>query len=189
MKICDSRYARELERLQLAGRMLVLGARTRTVAECTALSFQRIRQLYRECVSGNRESPRRGETPRQVGAFWRSGAVACNAALLGGLLRHFGVELLDLHLRLSTRMERAAGLCCAMEVVAALGIGNVFRFEQGRLLQLEIALGVEASLAKCSRCASLMLRDGLRLQDPVCPLCRDPRPTPQQALHRLMESL
>ena len=93
MRITDCRYDRDRLRLAVAYRLISYEARTQTIRQCTQLSGDRIRKLYRDYVKGQPVTPvrrRRGKSPRQMSFFWRSPVHELQAAALGALLRQCG---------------------------------------------------------------------------------------------------
>ena len=74
MRVSDDRYTRDRQRFDLALRLIHHEARTRTIKQCTGLSDDRIRKLYRSyCLE--RETcavlRHRGKSPRQAAFFFK----------------------------------------------------------------------------------------------------------------------
>ena len=89
MRITDCRYDRDRLRLAVAYRLIAHEARTQTIRQCTGLSGDRIRKLYRDYIQGlpgQRIRRRRGKSPRQMSFFRKSVEHELQAATLGCLL-------------------------------------------------------------------------------------------------------
>src|SRR5688500_6607016 len=90
VRISDERYRRDLRRLRLAWRMVLLGARTPTIMRWTALSKYNIRKLRNDYAEDS--APReglKGKTPFRVEFFCKSATLRGETPMLAGFLRHF----------------------------------------------------------------------------------------------------
>jgi len=90
MRISDERYHRDLRRLEVALRMILVGARTATFTRWTHLSKYNVRKLRNEY--GGDAVPRdrlRGEAPFRVEFFCKSATLRAETPTLVGPLSHF----------------------------------------------------------------------------------------------------
>lgn len=190
MRIYESRSARDRQRWDLAQRMARLGARTRTAARCTALSPHRIRQITKDVVGSLADDGPlpRWRSARSVEFLWRSVVLQLDAALLGGLLRHYQAAPAGHWSPLSLRLDRMERVCDVVEVFARIRPRSALHLEHGILLLDQLSSAEEFELCRCARCRALMLKDRGRLDGSRCPLCRTGPPTPQEALGRLLRA-
>jgi hypothetical protein len=174
MRITDERYRRDLRRLQIAWRMILLGARTPTIMQWTRLSKYNVRKLRNEY--GGDAIPRerlRGKAPFRVEFFCKSPALRAETPALAGLLRHFGVlppvgevdidELPDL-----IRGER---LCTALEEFRALCPSSEIDFERVVILIKELIRGELIRVTSCTMHRELVVHDCLVAREPTCAYC------------------
>ena len=90
MRLTDCRYDRDRLRLEIAYRLIGYEVRTETIRQCTQLSADRIRRLFRDYVRDQPQScirRRRGKSPRQMSFFRRTPRHELEAATTGSLLR------------------------------------------------------------------------------------------------------
>lgn len=177
MRISDARYSRDLRRYQLAWRFIRHGARARTIERWTGLSMYRIHTLYEAYAVGGKNASRplpRGKAPHQVSYFFRSAHLKCEAAVLGGFLKTFGVlaaegdaSLVE-HLPGIARGER---LCRAFEEFTAYWPSAELTVEHAILLLTELTRGVEIVLERCSSCHILIVLDRLSVGPKRCAFC------------------
>lgn len=88
MRITDHRYAAELDKFDLAVRMIQHEARTGTIRACTGFSEDRIRKIYSTYfkVAGGRDvKRRRGKSPKRITQFVNSAPRQLEATVLAGL--------------------------------------------------------------------------------------------------------
>jgi hypothetical protein len=177
VRISDARYSRDLRRYQLAWRLIRHGARTRTVERWSGLSMYRVRTLYGAYATGAMEHPRsplRGVAPHQVSFFFRSAHLKCEAAVLAGLLKSFGVcpeappDKPDAPLE---NLGRGEQLCRAYEEFKAYWPTAQSTLEHAILLLTELTRGVEIALARCMTCDVLIVIDRLAIAPPRCAYC------------------
>ena len=115
MHISDDRYFRDRERHDLALRMIRHEARTCTIRECTGLTDDRIRRLYKTYAGHMKSAParKRGKSPRQVSFFTRNAQGQFEASLLASMFISLACwERYDA--RRETRSRRAG--CSAMRM-------------------------------------------------------------------------
>lgn len=173
MRISDARYTRDLRRYHLAWRLIRHEARTRTVERWSGLSVYRIRTLYAAYAadrSGPARSPLRGVAPHQVSFFWRSAHLKCEAAILAGFLKTFGVCPSAPEERLET-LQRGELLCEAFEEFQAYWPAAQSSLEHAILLLTELSRGIEIGLERCLDCDALIVADRLAIAPPRCAWC------------------
>jgi hypothetical protein len=174
MRISDERYRRDLRRLQVAWRMILLGARTPTIMCWTRLSKYNVRKL-RNGYGGD-DVPRerlRGKAPYRVEFFFKSASLRAETPALVGLLRHFHAlpamgevtvgELPDL-----TRADR---LCTALEEFRAICPTSEIDFERVVILMKELLRGELIRVTTCSMHPELVVHDCLVAREPSCAHC------------------
>lgn len=179
MRITDCRYDRDRLRLEIAYRLIGHEVRTETIRQCTGLSADRIRRLFREYV---RDQPqlhvrrRRGKSPRQMGFFLRTPVHELEAATIASLLLACGLmgrpALLE---RLS--LEEIARFCDVYDTFIGLKPGAAVTFEHAWYLMHVLARDDEYALTRCPKCRALWIRDRLDLVPVTCPSCRWPEET------------
>jgi hypothetical protein len=174
MRITDSRYDRDRNRLTVAYRLITHEARTHTIRQATGLSGDRIRKLYRDYVKGLRAAPvrrRRGKSPRQMAFFRRSPAHELQAAALAALLRQCGF-LGQARLSFPPDLGAVGRFCDVYETFRALCPATVISFEHAwHLLSVLIRLD-EFVLVRCADCQAIWIRDTLDLLPDNCAACR-----------------
>lgn len=176
MRISDARYSRDLRRYQLAWRLIRHGARTRTIERWTRLSMYRIHTLYEAYAGGGMDvphSPPRGKAPHQVGFFWRSAHLKCEAAVLAGFLKAFGVcpPEADASVEQLPGVGRGERLCGAFEEFKAYWPAAESTLEHAILLLTELTRAVEIALARCESCHVLIVFDRLSVAPARCAYC------------------
>lgn len=179
MRVTDDRYARERDQFELAMRMIGHEARTCTIRDCTSLSDDRIRKLYRTYFrQGNRLTVkrRRGKSPRRCEYFVKMPQRQLEATTLALLYTHF--ELVRpgfgvLNRGHSTRYSVLFGsrFCAAYETYERLHEPAGISFEHAWFLLQAIATGDELVLIDCTRCQGPFLYDALGLKPKLCPCC------------------
>ena len=174
MRITDSRYDRDRQRLTVAYRLISHEARTQTIRQATGLSGDRIRKLYRDYFKGQPVHPvrrRRGKSPRQMSFFWRSPAHELQAAALAALLeqcRFIGRP----QALYRPNLDEVNRFCDIYETFCALCPGTVISFEHAWHLLHVLARLDEFVLARCPDCQSTWIRDTLDLLPDNCAACR-----------------
>jgi hypothetical protein len=174
MRITDSRYDRDRQRLTVAYRLIGHEARTQTIRQATGLSGDRIRKLYRDYFKSQPIHPvrrRRGKSPRQMSFFWRSPAHELQAAALAALLQQcrFIGRPQALY---RPNLDEVNRFCDLYETFCALCPGTVISFEHAWHLLHVLARLDEFVLARCPDCHSTWIRDTLDLLPDNCAACR-----------------
>ncbi len=169
MRITDDRYTRDLERLNLAVRMIRHEARTQTIRTWTGLTDDRIRKLYRTYVAfqGADVKRHRGRSPRQTAFFLRNLETRREAAGLAGLFALLGL----LH---GAAQDRRPGgtlamlrwgelFCRAYETHVALHRSHRITFEHACHLLHVLERNAELGLDECPDCGALVVVDLARI--------------------------
>ena len=142
MRVTDNRYNGEMDKFDLAVRMIRHEARTGTIRACTGFTEDRIRKLYGTYFishDGGEVRRRRGKSPRQIARFVNCSQRQAEATVLASLFRCCEVfttteettEVAPCHLDgvlLGTR------LCQAFETYQQLVAEPQFSFEWASLL-------------------------------------------------------
>ena len=178
MRITDSRYDRDRQRLNVAYRLIGHEARTQTIRQATGLSGDRIRKLYRDYFKGQPVRPvrrRRGKSPRQMSFFWRSPAHEVQAAALAAMLQHcrFIGRPQALY---RPNLDEVNRFCDLYETFRALCPATVISFEHAWHLLHVLARLCTFVLARCPDCHGTWIRDTLDLLPDNCAACRTDPP-------------
>jgi Flagellar transcriptional activator (FlhC) len=179
MRITDSRYDRDRQRLAVAHRLIAHAARTQTIRQATGLSGDRIRRLYRDYFKGQAVRPvrrRRGKSPRQMSFFRRSPSHELQAAALCALLRQCGF-LGRPQVLYRPSLDEISRFCDVYDTFCVLCPATVITFEHAwHLLHVLVRLD-EFVLARCPDCDALWVRDTLDLLPDNCAACRTAPPS------------
>ena len=169
-------YIQHRRMWDLAWRMLMHGARTRTVSQWSGISERRVRALVQRYTSpsdGDVKRPR-GKSPYRVEALLRSpvlrteGAVfaqTCSAASYLNLHSDSGREL---HLPDIAGGEK---LCTAYEAFKMQFPSSSLTIEQALLVLTALARADELALTQCPQCSAPMLLDRLSTRHHRCHRC------------------
>jgi hypothetical protein len=165
MKTPENRYDRDRQRHELAMRFIRHEARTRTIRTWTGLTDDRIRKLYRACITEGGQSQlvrHRGKSPQQTGYFVRSAEMRQETAVFASVCYLLGVVPLD-QVADATRsvpgMQRGEALCAAFETYRRLVPASRISFEHAVFLVVALARGDELRAAPCSDCTGLIVID------------------------------
>ena len=178
MRVTDHRYEGELDRFDLAIRMIRHEARTGTIRACTGFSEDRIRKIYSAYFKGtgsNEVKRRRGRSPTRVGRFVNSAARQSEATLLACLFLH--CEAAAIEGGRATRMgdaDRVAlgqRLCQAFETYQGLHQSPQLTFEWAWNLYHALVDSHELYLASCDLCTGVYVQDAYALDYRRCPFC------------------
>lgn len=178
----SSSYNNARHRQDLALRMIRHEARTCTIRECTGLSDDRIRRLYKCYAHELSEAPvkrRRGKSPRQITFFVRNTRAQFESSLLASAFAAFGL----LHAQRGPRSEKLqvvpAGtveygrvFCDAFETHQQLLNTPTLSFEHAWFLLQLLNRNGDLQAVRCRRCDSYYLRDKFNLCRHTCPTCR-----------------
>jgi hypothetical protein len=178
MRVSDDRYSRDRQRLDLALRLIRHEARTFTIRQWTGLSDDRIRKLYRSYVmtqDARSVQRHRGKSPRQAAFFFRNPELNFQAAQLASLFVVYGllcasVVGIESRYRVGS-LESGTLLCQAYEAYLELHAPAGISFEHAWFLLLALARRDELTLARCTVCGGVRLRDLLAKRVPSCANC------------------
>lgn len=178
MRVSDDRYTRDRQRFDLALRLIHHEARTRTIKQCTGLSDDRIRKLYRSyCLEQEARAVlrHRGKSPRQAAFFFKNAEVNFQATQLASLYVMFGL----VHAA-RTGMASAYGpgslhagtlLCRAYETYRQLHAPAGISFEHAWFLLTALTREDEVGIVRCRGCGGVQLYDRLAKQQHACGNC------------------
>lgn len=179
MRVSDHRYSADLDKFDLAVRMIRHEARTGTIRNCTGFSEDRIRKIhgtYFKFAGGPPVRRKRGKSPRRIAQFVNSAPHQLEATVLAGLLLLCEV----IQPGNSGRMERAAGVdrvllgqrfCQAFETYRDLYPQPRLSIEWAWNLYHSLVDSRELYLATCGICAGLYVQDAYALDYRHCPFC------------------
>ena len=179
MRITDDRYQGEIEKFNLAIRMIQHEARTGTIRNFTGFTEDRIRKLYSAYFKSGSELTvrrRRGKSPRQINRFISSTRRHAEATLLACLLRHCQAIRFDqlqkpIPIRKLEKITLGNRLCNAFENYAALYPEPEFNFEWTWNLYHALVESRELFFSKCTACGGPYVQDAFALDYQWCPLC------------------
>ena len=174
MRITDSRYDRDRQRLAIAYRLIGHEARTQTIRQATSLSGDRIRKLYRDYLKGQPAQPvrrRRGKSPRQMSFFWRSPAHELQAAALAALMQRCGF-IGRPQVLFRAPLDDVNRFCDLYEAFCSLCPSTVITFEHAWHLWHVLARRDEFVVTHCPDCRCIWIRDMLDLLPDNCAGCR-----------------
>ncbi len=179
MRVTDNRYRGELNKFDLAMRLIRHEARTGTIRRFTGFTEDRIRKLYGayfKTVSGDLVRRRRGKSPRQIARFVNSTHRQTEATLLACLCRLCNTFQLNDHHRASridTLDDISLGtrLCDAFETYQRLCPSPEFSFEWTWNLYHALVETHELYFSWCDTCHGPYVQDAYALDYQRCPLC------------------
>ena len=178
MRVSDDRYTRDRMRFDLALRLIHHEARTRTIKQCTGLSDDRIRKLYRSyCLNtdANVVLRHRGKSPRQAAFFFKNADLNFHAAQLASLYLIYGVVHcagggIASGFRLGS-LESGALLCRAYEAYRQLHSPASISFEHAWFLLSALVRRDEVGVSRCRACGGVQLHDLLARHKHACGNC------------------
>jgi hypothetical protein len=179
MRVTDDRYSGELERFDLAVRMIGHEARTGTIRSCTGFTEDRIRKLYGtyfRADDGRQVRRRRGKSPRQIGRFVSSAGRQTEATLLACLFLFCRAVHLNGHGAVvkehdADRTALGQRICQAFETYLDLHPQPRLTFEWAWNLYHSLAESRELYFAWCDYCEGTYIQDSFALDYARCPLC------------------
>jgi hypothetical protein len=179
MRITDHRYNGEIQRFQLAIRMIRHEARTGTIRRCTGFTEDRIRKIYASYFKsnqGNKVKRRRGKSPTQISAFISNTARQFEATILASLFVLCGAMEVDSHgaaikTRGIDRVEQGGRVCDAYERYRELHPNPCYSFEKAWGLFAALTQAKELSLSSCESCTGRYIHDSYALNYHFCPAC------------------
>ncbi|MFQ5633865.1 MAG: hypothetical protein ACE5G3_00850 [Gammaproteobacteria bacterium] len=179
MRVTDDRYTGELDKFDLAVRMIGHEARTGTIRSCTGFTEDRIRKLYGTYFTGSAGPDvrrRRGKSPRQIARFVNCARRQTDATLLACLFRYCSVFHLSRDRRPEPipdvdRVLLGARICQAFETYQRLVPDPQFSFEWSWNLYHALIETRELYFAWCESCRGPYIQDSYALDYRRCPLC------------------
>ena len=181
MRISDDRYSRDLQRMDLALRLIGHEARTFTIRQWTGLSDDRIRKLYRNYVLDRDEKTvrrHRGKSPRRIAYFFRTAELQFEATQLAGLYVLHGLLVgtagrVEPCYRLGS-LDSGSLLVQSYEAYRALHSPARISFEHAWFLLLALGRQIDIGLRRCPACGALELCDPYARNGAGCVGCRQP---------------
>ncbi|MFC4309998.1 FlhC family transcriptional regulator [Steroidobacter flavus] len=178
MDLENDSYSNERSRNDLALRMIRHEARTCTIRECTGLTDDRIRRLYRSYAHELSEAPvrrRRGKSPRQVTFFVRNTRAQFESSLLASAFAAFGL-LQPANMKPSNEsddpLDYGRRFCDAYETHQQLLNTQTLSFEHAWFLLRLLNRSGDLRAVRCRHCDSYYLKDKFNLCRHTCPTCR-----------------
>jgi predicted RNA-binding Zn-ribbon protein involved in translation (DUF1610 family) len=179
MRIWGHRYNRDLQRYNLALRMIAHAARTHTICDWTGLPDDRIRNLYQSYYhehGKNHARRRRGPSPQSLAFFFGTARSRSESAAVVGLCYLLGVlpsEPVANPRRELPSVWRGQKLCVAYEMYLELVPQTVMTLEHVVLLIMTVALGHEFQVGHCISCGGVIVIDRSSLRRWSCTHCGD----------------
>lgn len=170
MRLTDDRYAQERRQLEVALRMIHFEARTQTIRECTGMSEDRVRKLYKSYAASRDRVRHRGKSPRQIDCVFRTAHTWLHASVLAGALATLGLLDPQSHGR-SVDTELADRICDAYELYLTLLADRPLTFEHAWFVWRELTRDGDLYLSPCATCYGLNLQDKLSVRTRPCPWC------------------
>lgn len=178
MRVSDVGYSRDLRSFNLAVRMLLHEARTRTISAWTGLSADRVRKLSK---LQRREKPQKvphrppGPTPRQLAALLTSPGLRTEADTIAGvceMLKVLPTEPVANAKASLPNLARGERLCAALELFRDFVPHARLTFDQLVMLLNNLAEGEQWAIARCTGCPAMVVADRLTLERPLCEDCQ-----------------
>lgn len=185
MRVTQNRYDGELDRFDLAIRMLGLQARTSTIGRYTGLSSDRIRKAYVSYVAehGKDTMPgrKRGRPPSRVSHFFKTRHRHCESTVLVSLFMHAGLLVPDGPATCAvpgalSLLSQGRRLCDAYEMHRQMMPGGEMSLELAATLLRALAETHELSIACCESCGALYVHDAYALDYGRGPFCEESLP-------------
>lgn len=176
MRVTDNRYSGEIDKFELALRLIRHEARTGTIRACTGFSEDRIRKLVLHYFERAAVRRRRGKTPRQIGRFVGNATRQAEATVLACCFVHSGALWLEGRRRCrrpaeGDLVETGHRLCAAFETYRDLHPAPALSFEWAWNLYHALVDSGELYLAICAGCSSPYVQDRYALDYARCPFC------------------
>lgn len=175
MQTHNDRYRNERHRHDLAIRMIRHEARTCTIRECTGLSDDRIRRLYKLYAHALSEQPvrrRRGKSPRQVTFFVRNTRAQFESSVLASAFTAFGLLQPQRAEVTKAPLDYGRLFCDAYETHRQLLSQPTLSFEHAWFLLQLLNRSGDLHAVRCRHCDSHYLRDRFNVLRHSCPACK-----------------
>jgi len=183
MRVSESRYSRDIRRINLARRLIHHRVRTQWICAWTGLSAERVRNLYHSYSQTQPARHRaRGPTPKRPFYLLRSPRLQNEASAIGGIayrLRIIPVEPIPHPEVALAGVDLGEQLCRAFELYHRIVRGACFTMEQFILLVFALAERKELDMALCESCRGFLIVDCSGATQRRCPTCRK---TPEDEL-------
>lgn len=189
MRVTDDRYAGELDKFELAIRMIRHEARTGTIRACTGFTEDRVRKLVNSYFQGRRGITvrrRRGKSPRQIDRFVSNAGRQAEATVLATLYVYCDAARLGPQGHCgrtagASPVELGQRLCQAYETYRHLVRRPRLSFEWAWSLYHALVETRELFFARCGICEAPYVQDRYALDYRRCPSCDlkargEPRP-------------
>lgn len=177
MRVTDDRYTADIDKFNLAIRMIRHEARTGTIRTCTGFSEDRIRKIFNSyCRDGCSVRRHRGKTPTRIRQFVNSTTRQLEATLLASLFLLCEAARIDRNGRAesttgSDRVALGERLCQAYEAYRDLQADGRLSFEWGWNLYHSLVASRELYFAHCDICGGHYVQDAYALDYRRCPFC------------------
>jgi len=177
MRATDEGFTKEMSRNNLALRFLCRNVQTQAICEWSGLSrarIKKIRQAYAYDFPEVRLRRPPGPAPEKLSYFLRSPRKRCEAAVLGGLCRAFGV--IPMHAvpdarRYLPSVSRGEHLCEIYDLYRALVPAASMTMDQLISLLLSLADGERHDIGRCCDCSGVILVDPFGKERRICMHC------------------
>jgi Flagellar transcriptional activator (FlhC) len=179
MRVTDHRYVGEIDKFDLAIRLIRHEARTGTIRACTGFSEDRIRKIYTtyfKTRDARDVKRRRGKSPKRVAQFVNSTPRQLEATVLAGLFLLCGAGRLGGGGKLergteTDRVELGQRLCQAFETYQGVHPEPRWSFEWAWNLYHSLVESRELYFANCDSCSGPYVQDAYALDYHRCPFC------------------
>jgi len=176
MRVSESRYSRDIRRIDLARRLIRHRVRTQWICAWTGLSGERVRNLYHSYSQTQPARHRaRGPSPRRTFTLLRSPRLQNEASALGGIAYRLGLipaqPVRNPEVVLAG-VDLGEQLCKAFELYHQVVPGAGFTMEQFILLVFALAERKELDMALCESCRGFLIVDCTGTSQRRCPTCR-----------------
>lgn len=176
MRVSESRYTRDLRRINLAQRMIQHEVRTQWICAWAGISDERVRNLVKSYDQGRVGVARhRGPSPKVFTPLLRTSAMRSEASALAGLA--CALNLIPTSPIVNARsvlpgVELGERLIYTFELYKFVVPAAKLKMDHFILLVVSLAEGKELEVGHCSHCQAAVLRDHLGRARPECEMCR-----------------
>ncbi len=189
MRVTDNRYAGELDKFDLAVRMIRHEARTGTIRACTGFTEDRVRKLVASYFerSGTRAIRRqRGKSPRRIERFVGNARRQAEATLLAALFVYCDAARFNEQGECfrpddASSLQVGMRLCQAFETYLTIRESPQLSFEWAWSLYNAMVESREIYFAWCSACDAPYIQDRYALDYQRCPGCETITDTSQRS--------
>jgi hypothetical protein len=183
MRVTDDRYTADINKFDLAVRMIRHEARTGTIRACTGFSEDRIRKIFNSYFRTNgraSDTPaprrRRGKSPTRIRQFVNSTPRQLEATLLADLfllcqVADIGANGRAQRLTGADRVALGERICQAFEAYRDIHPEARLSFEWAWNLYHSLVESHELFFADCDTCGGRYVQDAYALDYRRCPFC------------------